>query len=498
MSTKLWLSRRDVLRGLGVALALPWLESIAPRVTRAQMTGASPIKRYLLMYFPCGVARAYWPPRGEGAGDAWQLSALLEPLAAHKRSIQVLSNVGQEALFNSGTNPNPSHSLYCAPSFSCTVPDERDPILGGPTTDQIIAEKLHADDVASGLAVPPLKSLQLGCSTMNSNPDGRHPAITRSVSWSASDVPLYKEVDPQKVFDSLMMQLAPGGATDAENMALAQLRKDRDLSVLDYVIDEAKSLNGKLSASDRRRLDQFLTSVREIEGQVKSQGQTMAGKTYERPTLSASYNERRPGAELQADPDGYDRNAHAEVMNDLITMAFETNLTRVISHMLDDARSEYHYNFLKQRTFSEGSLTSVPSDDDGPLTTVQQGDLLGYHGLSHDGDNNNGFATVNHWFVQKFASLLDRFSASIEADGKSVLDNTFVLFMSGMQGSSHELTRLPVVLASGGNVFKADYHNSFDEQMRLANVHLTILQSGFGVPIDQLGYSTGPIRELLV
>lgn len=500
MNHKTRTNRRNVLRGLGVGLALPWLESLAPSAAQAQAVG-TPVKRYLLMYFPCGVARAYWPPKGQGAGSAWSLSALLEPLKDYKQHLQVLSNVGQEALYNAGENPNPSHSLYCAPSFSCTVPDTKLPILGGPTTDQIIAKKMADDIAAKGLVAQPFKSLQLGCSTMNSNPDGRHSSITRSVSWSASDVPLYKEVNPQKVFDSLTTQLAPGGATDPANQALAQLRKDRKLSILDYVLDEANTLNGKLSVSDRRRLGQFLSSVREVEGRVQAQGATMTGstKTYTRPTLTASYNERRPGAALMADPNGYNRNDHAEVMNDLISMAFETDLTRVVTHMLDDARSEYHYNFLKQRTFTAGSNTSVPGTDDGMLTTVQQGDLLGYHGLSHDGDNNNGYATVNHWFVEKFASLLRRLSTTMETDGsgKSVLDNTFVLFMSGMQGSGHQLTKLPIVMAGGSSVFKQDYHHNFASQMRLANVHLTILQSAFGVQMDKLGYSNGTVPELL-
>lgn len=490
MNQKTLLSRRNVLRGLGVGLALPWLESQAPRVAKAQ--SGSPIHRYLLCYFPCGVARAYWPPTGEGAGDAWSLSALLEPLAPYKQNLQVLSNMGQEELYNAGVNPNPSHSLYCAPAFSCTVPDVSLPIVGGPTTDQIIAEHIGG--------ASPFKSLQLGCSTMNSNPDGRHPSMTRSVSWAARDVPLYKEVNPQSVFDKLVLQLSPGGSEDPENQALAEMRRERKLSVLDYVHEEASSLNPRLSVSDRRKLDQFLTSVREIEGRVQTQGTTMLdpGKSYTRPTLSASYAERRPGAELELEPDSYNRDAHAEVMNDLITMAFETNLTRVITHMLDDARSEYHYNFLKQRNFTRGSNTSVLADSDGDLTTVRQGDLLGYHGLSHDGDDNNGFATVNHWFVEKFASLLGRLRASTEADGRSVLDNTFILFMSGIQGSGHQLTKLPVVLASGGDVFKGDYHNNFPEQVRLADMHLTIMQSGFGVPIDKIGYSQGNVPALLV
>jgi hypothetical protein len=483
VNTKTWLSRRNVLRGVGVGLALPWLESLSPSAAYAQ--AASPIKRFLLMYFPCGVARAYWPPNGAGAGSAWSLSALLEPLAPYKKYVQVVSNIGQEELYNAGLNPNPSHSLYCAPSFSCTVPDVKLPILGGPTVDQVIAQKIGA---------APFKSLQIGCSTMNSSADGRHPSMTRSISWSASDVPLYKQVNPQTVFDNLVMQLAPGGTSNPANQAAAQLRKDRDISVLDYVIDEATSLKTRLSAGDRRRLDEFLSSVQDVEARVKLQGTSVgSGKTYTRPTLSATYNERTSSAEIN-DPAGYTRDAHAEAMNDLITMAFETNLTRVISHMLDDARSEYHYRSLKTRNFSGNTSTEI----DTPLDSPSQGAFLGYHGLSHDGDNNNGFATVNRWFVQKLASLLDRLSKSIEPDGKSVLDNTLILFMSGMQGSSHQLTKLPVVLAGGTGVFKSDYHNNFPAQVRLADLHLTIMQAGFGVQMTKFGYSGGTVPALLV
>src|SRR5258708_998280 len=261
MNTKSWLSRRNVLRGVGVGLALPWLESLSPPAAYAQ--AASPIKRFLLMYFPCGVARAYWPPNGAGAGSAWSLSALLEPLAPYKKYVQVISNVGQEELYNAGLNPNPSHSLNCAPSISCTVTDVRLPILGGPTVDQVIAQNI---------GTTPFKSLQIGCSTMNSSADSRHPSMTRSISWSATDRPLYKQVNPQTVFDNLVMQLAPGGTSNPANQAAAQLRKDRDISVLDYVIDEAKTLSTRLSAGDRRRLDQFLTSGQEVEAPAKLQG----------------------------------------------------------------------------------------------------------------------------------------------------------------------------------------------------------------------------------
>jgi hypothetical protein len=179
-------------------------------------------------------------------------------------------------------------------------------------------------------------------------------------------------------------------------------------------------------------------------------------------------------------------------------MALETGLTNVVSHMLDDARSDYHYHFLKQRNFAGGTSTEI----DAPLDTVLQGDLLGLHALQHDGDNNNGFATVNHWFVQKFASLLDRLSKAVEPDGSgtSVLDNTIVVFMSGMQGSNHAANELPIILGgSGGGVFKTDYHNKFAQEVALADVHLTVIQSGFGLSnVTKHGNSSGVVSALLV
>ena len=246
-----------------------------------------------------------------------------------------------------------------------------------------------------------------------------------------------------------------------------------------------------MSASDRRRLDQFLTSVRDVEGRVKAQGSTMPSNTkaYNRPALAASQSERR-GTDA-SDPTGYNRNVHAELMNDLIAMAFETDLTRVISHMLDDARSDYHYEFLKQRNFADGTSTELATN----LDSVQTGGELGYHGLSHN--NPQGFATVNYWMMQKFSSLLDRLSAPTMADGKTVMDETIILFMSGMKGSSHELVQLPVVLASGGNVLKRDYRTTFADQARLADLHLTIMQKGFGMDVAKFGYSQGILPQIL-
>jgi hypothetical protein len=219
----------------------------------------------------------------------------------------------------------------------------------------------------------------------------------------------------------------------------------------------------------------------------------------DRPELSAEYHERDDIKSIGVDiePVGYSRDEHAETMNDLITMAFQTDLTRVIAHMLDDARSDYHYMFLRQRNFTLEGSTEIESN----LTTALQGDLLGYHALQHDGDSNNGFATVNHWFVQKFASLIERLASTPEADGsgQSLLDNTYLQFQSGMQGSQHNPDNLPIIIAGGGGgVYKTNQHHVFPTEVRLADVHLTVLREGFGcTDVANLGNGVAVVPELL-
>jgi hypothetical protein len=476
---------------MGTCLALPWLETFSKPLHAQAATQAT---RYIFIYFPNGVAHDFWSPTGTGAGDAWTLSALQEPLAPYKQYCSVLTNVGQTELF--GGNPNPSHSQLAGPTWTGARNDPAAADCGGPSIDQVLAANI-------GTATP-FDSLQLGLSTMNSYPDGQHPAISRSMSWSNATTPLYKEVNPQAVFDSLIEQIGPGGGTagpDPTAVAAAELRKARDLSALDFVMADAESLKLKLSSSDNTRLDQFLDSVRDLEGRVQLQmpGMGGTGGNFTRPTLSASYQERADIKNVDPnDPQGYTREAHAEVMNDLITMAFQTDMTRVISLMQDDARSDYHYNFLKQRTFAGNSSTETATQLESPLN----GDLLGFHALQHDGDSNDGFATVNHWLVSKFASLIDRFAMTPDptVPGKMLIDTTYMQFQSGMQGSNHQADMLPIVIAgAGGGVYKMNQHHSFPSEVRLADVHLTLLQAGFGLSnVTSFGNSGGIVDALLV
>ncbi|HKO90498.1 MAG TPA: DUF1552 domain-containing protein, partial [Polyangiaceae bacterium] len=197
-------SRRTLLRGLGVCLALPHLESVVGRgVARAQ---ATPIKRMVVAYFPNGAAAAYWPARGKGTGNAWQLSPLLSPLAALKTKLTVFANLENYSAMQDNQGVEPSHARLCGAFLTCVDSDRVRQMLkvdlaNGISMDQVVAQKMTT----------PLRSLELGLSTLNSFEDGRHPALSRSIAWASPTQPLYKEVNPQAVFD----RLVASGASDA-------------------------------------------------------------------------------------------------------------------------------------------------------------------------------------------------------------------------------------------------------------------------------------------
>jgi hypothetical protein len=185
-------------------------------------------------------------------------------------------------------------------------------------------------------------------------------------------------------------------------------------------------------------------------------------------------------------PEGYDRGEHATLMIDLVVMALQCDLTRVVSFMLDDARSDFVYDFITEREFT----------DDGSAPTDRR--VGGYHGLQHAGDRNNGFATIGWWNAERAAELATKLAAIDEGDGSSVLDNTVITFASGMNGGNHDARNLPLALiGGGGGVLKRDQHFAFGSEQRLADVHLTIVREVFGIEAEAFGASEGVIPDLL-
>jgi hypothetical protein len=471
--TNKW-SRRQILKGAGVALSLPWLETFAPRTAKAQAAGAK--KRFLSVYFPNGTA-AYWHPTGMGFKDGWKLSPILEPAMSIKSSLMVLQNVGYPAGLRMC---NPNHSQLCAGLWTCVQPDLNPAVARNATSvDQLIAQH-----IGSATSLP---SLQVGCSTMNSYADTHHPAHSRSISWASPTQPLYKLVSPQAVFDRLVAggvpMSTPGGNMNPAPDPLAARRRAQKQSVLDYVKENATSINPQLGTSDRRKVDEFMTSVRDLEKRVAAppmQIQTAMCTPLKRPTEVYAVN---------SVPAGYNRESHVVLMTDLVAMAVICDITRVVSYMIDDARSDYAYTFLKLRNFTAaGSTPSTMNVSNGNIASG----LSGYHGLQHAGDTNDGFATIGHWNVQMATRLAEKLAAASEGGAGSVLDNSTMVFGSGMHGGNHRGIDVPFAIIGGsGGVLKKDYFSvGAGEGFYAGDIHLTIMQKVFGMPIQTFGPPT--------
>ncbi|HET6279815.1 MAG TPA: DUF1552 domain-containing protein [Polyangia bacterium] len=466
-----------------MALGLPWLEALSSRPVEA--AGAAPLRRYMSMYFPNGAPSAYWLPPTPGVGDAWSLSSLLEPAAASKKNMLVLRGVGNYSAFGATGTVSPSHGTNCAGAWHCH--DARKPQGSGISVDQVIANQIGTQTK--------LPSLQVGLSTLDSSCDGTPCSHSRSISWADAEMPLSKIVNPQAVFDRLVSAGAPAAAGQSVMPAmpdprLAQKRALRK-SVLDSVLDGANSLRTKLGKADQLRVDEYLTSVRHLETLVADPSMSVTGGP-----SSSCVGIGRPTQAYGGTntPPGYSREAHANVMIQLVTMAFACDVTRTVSFMLDDARSDFVYGHVPMRQFKAGGMSSPGGGTCG-----------GYHGLQHAGENNDGFASITHWMVSK-ANMMAQALASIKEGNGTALDNTVIHFGCGMHGGNHDGLNLPIILfGGGGGVLKQNSYLALTGDapgggVRLADLHLTLIQKVFGSSVSTFGVagaSKGIIPDIL-
>ena len=456
-----------MLRGGGVLITLPWLESLVPRT--ASGAPPAPPKRFMPIFFPCGAAD-YWRPAATGAGAAWQVSPILAPLQPLKNQLIVLSDVENYSCIQDNPSVQPQ-ARDTGAFLTCVDADKikRDLQLmdaNGISVDQVLAQALK----------PPTRfdSLQLGLSTTASFCDGRPCSISRSISWKSETEPLGKIVDPQAVWD-LQFQ-GPGAPLDPST---ADLQK----SVLDAVLDSARGLDKKLGATDRERLDAFLTQVRATEQKLNDPGLPGCVRPA-RPKLSAA--EGLANGAMTASGVPYDRGEHSKLMSELILLAFQCDATRIISYMLDDARSEFVYSHVTRRTFdANGSVEAT-------------GTCGNYNGVSHSGGTSSEFASINWWLTSQVADLCQKLAAVPEGTG-SMLDNTFVLFASSMHGSRLTPDDLPLLLVGGKSVLKTDQHIAYGAKPQpLRDVYFTLLNACFDANQTSFGASiTGAPNRIL-
>jgi hypothetical protein len=473
-------SRRNLLRGAGVALALPCFESLAPRVAGAQ--AAAPKLRFLPIFLPNGAAEV-WTPGGQGG--AWQLSSILEPFGELKAKMQVLTNLENGSSFNANGSASvePSHGRQPGAWLTCTDAETVAKRLGvmeanGVSVDQIMAA--HA--LFQGQT--PLPSLQVGLSTVYASCDGKQCSNSRSVSWRTETQPMYKQVDPLAVFNAITGGTPVGGGSPADDAA-AMARLAAKKSVLDGVLENATHTKAKLSSADQARMDEFLDSVRAVEKQVTGVSSGMGGLgtlacAGTKPTMATV----TPDGIKQTTPT-YNKGDHADAMNALIVMALQCDATRIISYMLEDERSEFTYDHVARRKFS------------ATASTADTGNCGNYHGSQHGSQDE--FATISWWNAGKVADLCRKLDAIKEENGLSILDNSVVLFGGCMHGSDHSCDRLPTALiGGGGGKLQTDQHVVYPGSKPLRDLHFTLLNDVFGLGVADFGNSPGgkPVGRL--
>lgn len=479
-------SRRRILWGAGVALALPWLESLSPRQPRAQARELP--RRFLPIYLPNG-AHEFWRPPTRGRGDAWQLSSILEPFgAALKAKLNVVTNLENGSAFNAdgSAHVEPSHGRLGGAWLTCVDAAAVRGQLGldeanGISVDQVLAQHEGFRGKTA------FDSLQVGLSTPFSDCDGEPCSSSRNVSWASATQPMYKLVDPLEVFNRIVggtRQPDPTGASAIEAQKRVALKK----SVLDAVLENAQRTRARLGVNDQRRMDGFLESVRGVEKRVVGVSAGMGGAGCALPASTDMARVEQSAVAPRQTTETYDKGRHADAMNDLIVMAFECDVTRVISYMLEDERFEFTYDNVQERAFTP----------DG--SSEKGGACPEYHTAQHDGGD--VFATITWWNVGKVASLCRKLDAIEEAPGISVLDNSVVFLGACMHAGNHGGDKLPVAVLGGGNLgLENDQHIVLDKRP-LRDLYFTLLNDVYGLAVRDFGQNlTGApparITELL-
>lgn len=434
------MSRRAWLGGAGVVLALPFLEYFTPRTARAEV---STIRRLIAFYVPNGIDMKSWTPTAEGANYA--LSPVLKPLENVKDKLLVLSGIE-----NSPANPDGpgDHAAGTGSFLTCrhVVKFDDSSLKNGISMDQVAAEVLGKDT--------PFKSLQLGTDGGSSAGDcdsGYSCAYSRNISWASETQPLPKIVKPEVVWDMLFLDKVSQGTPEE-----IERRKMYRKSILDSVLGQANGLSSKLGSADRMKLDEYMTSVRELELKIEKG----AGAVCVPPNQP---------------PDSYSYEEHVDLMVDLMVAAMQCDSTRVISFMLGNAGSGRSYPFI-----------DVPE---------------AHHELSHhQGDpvKQEKLAKIDTWEVSKLARLLEKLNTVTDAQGAPLLDTTAVFFSSEIEdGDAHRHSNLPVILAgSAGGAFTPGRHVKYTDKPPMANLFVSILNA-VGVETAEFGEnSTGPLPNL--
>ena len=437
------LSRRTVLRGLGASMALPFLDAMRPRTLLA-VSGdiKKPPLRMAFLYVPNGVHMPGWTPRSVGA--AWELPAILEPLRAVKDDLLVLSGLTlnpARALGDGGGD----HARAMASFLTGRHPRKTDgaDLKAGVSVDQAAAQRIGH--------MTRFPSLEIGCEGGKNGGECDHGyscAYQSNLSWRNETTPVAKQINPRLVFDRLFG--SPAGHDGGEDPAKG-VRHNK--SILDFVAEDARRLTQTLGAADQRKLDEYLSGVRELEQRI-NRGRPvidLGAAKYPRPLgIPADYQE------------------HLRLMGDLLVLAFQCDLTRVITFVFANDGSNRSYR------------------------TVGVSD--GHHDLSHHGGDTakqEKIQNINQFHIAQLAYVLQKLKAIPEGDG-TLLDHCMIVYGSGISdGNAHSHDDLPILIAGRANgTIKTGRHLRLHKETPLTNLYMAMLDR-MGVKVDGFGDSTG-------
>jgi len=439
------ISRRTILRGLGATVALPLLDAMVPALTAVAQTPAKGVKRLGVVYHPNGVIYEHWLPKGTGAN--FELSRTLAGLQPFKDQLLVVTNLFMdyaEALGDGGGD----HSRASGGYLNGVHVKKSDTVLeAGISMDQIAATAFERETQLSSL------QLQMDDNSLVGSCDvGYSCAYSSTLSWLTPTLPLMAENNPRVVFERLF------GASDSTDPAVRAARLRQDRSILDSVMDRVKQLQRQLGAADNARVNDYMTSLRDIERRIQ--------KTEEQSAKDVPDIARPAGI-----PEGFDE--HARLLYDLQLLAYQADVTRVITFMYGREQSPRPYPQI-----------GVPEP---------------HHALTHhqnDPVKMEKCARIQQYHLKLFTDYLEKLRNTPDGDG-SLLDHMIILYGSGISNSDrHTHGPLPTfVVGGGGGALKGGRHLVYPEHTPLTNLQLTLLNL-LGVPAERIGDSTGQFKEL--
>ena len=437
--TKKHLSRRTLLRGMGVTVALPLLDSMIPAQTALKNTAASPTPRLGFVYVPHGAIMDRWTPAKEGSG--FEFTPILKPLEPFRDRINIISGLGHKAADTTAV-----HSLSPTTWLSGVRPKPTQGVdaYAGVTVDQIAARTIGQDTILPSLELATEDHSGLigacdrdyGCIYMN------------TLSWRTPTTPLPMEINPRKVFERMFGQ----GGSAADRLA----RIEGDRSILDAVMKEATGLQAKLGPQDRVKISEYLENVREIERRIQKASQQVD-----------------PNMKLPEQPAGipFSYDEHVGIMYDLLALAYQANISRV-------------FTFMMAREVSNRTYPQVGVHD-------------GHHATSHHqnrADKIEKLVKIQNYHLALFTKFVEKLNTTQDGDG-SLLDHSLILYGSNMSNSNaHNHFPLPTLMLGGGaGTMKGGHHIKQPDHTPMTNVLLTMLHKA-GVGVESLGDSTGVIE----